>query len=171
MKVYPFASFLVACAHTSGQSGCPLHAYVLKPHPLLTIFHLSFLTLGGTGPGVHDERRPPESRDGGEERSLPATKRVCAEDHISALEVASAHGESTTHLYTGHLPQQHQHHKELAYQPLKSFYHPSTHPHHYPPYQIWNHSPYQPTIQPSSPPTFPPSYSPLTSLSPPSGTT
>ena len=77
MKVYPFASFLIACAHTSGQSGCPLHAYVLKPHPLLTIFYLSFLTLGDTGPGVHDEGRPPESRDGGEERSLPATNHVC----------------------------------------------------------------------------------------------
>ena len=118
MKVYPFAYFLIACAHTSGQSGCPLHAYVLKPHPLLTIFHLSFPTLGGTGPGVHDEGRLPDSRDGGKEQSLPAAKRARTERHISALEVASANGESTTHMYTRHLPQQHQHQKQSIYQEL-----------------------------------------------------
>ena len=67
----------------------------------------TLFTTGGTGPGVHDEGGPPESRDGGEEQSLPAAKRVCRQDHTSGLERASVDAELPT--LTTHVPQQRRH--------------------------------------------------------------
>ena len=74
----------------------------------------------------------------------------------------SAHGESAP--YPRHSPQHHsqcQHHKQSTHQSLQNLYCPPTHPHSYPPCQIWKHerNPYQPPVwhQPTyRPPVQPP---------------
>ena len=111
------------------------------------------------GPRDRNEGRPPESRDGGEEPSLPTTKRVCTEDRISGLEVASAHGELPT--LTTPLPQQYQHqscHHHLQQSSHQPFQYPLTHHHIYPFPQDWLSSPYLlPPHQPPHQPSYYPS--------------
>ena len=112
----------------------------------------TLFTTGGTGPVVHDEGGPPESRDGGEEQSLPAAKRVCRQDHTSGIERASVDGELPT--LTTHVPQQHRHLQQSGHQPL---YCPPTHPPSYPPHQVQHQFPCQPLVNPHNQPFHYPS--------------